>query len=157
MYALLLMLLLLAVGRDVDSKPSHNTNGDDPFKTIIKKCISDDNVGIVLNRCTQGLEELIVAGFPWLSWTLETPKRRRSNRSFRRPWEGTTGHPAYNQGGVSDPMDSLNHVCQLFERISSCMDEHKTPVSCILAGPHNSFVLYKAFEFLWQQQRQQQQ
>ncbi len=147
----LLMLLVLSVGRDVDSKPSHSTNGDDPYKTINKKCTSAHMVWVAEDRCARGLPEFINHGFPWLPWAPKTPKRRRSNRSFQRPWERNNRHPADSQGGLSDPMDSLNHVCQFFERMSRCMDKHNMPVSCVLAG-YSCFDLYKAFEFLCRNQ-----
>ncbi len=151
MDAFLLMLLLLSVGRDVDSKPSHTTNGDDPYKNVGKKCISVHNMAMARDRCTRGLIDLINQGFPWLPWSPETPKRRRSNNSFQPPSGGNNRHPAYNQGGVSDPMDSLEHVCQFFERMSNCMDEHKSPVSCMLLVSE-TFTAYKAFEFLCRNQ-----
>ncbi len=144
MAAFLFMLLLLSVGRDVDSKPRHNTNGDDPYETINKKCISQDKVTMVVNRCTRGLLQLLEQGFPWLPFSPETTKRRKSNRSFQRCCERNNTRPADSKGRVSDPMDSLNHVCELFERISSCMDDHKTPVPCIPLGA-DVFFAYKAF------------
>ncbi len=146
----LFMLLLLSVGGYVDSKPSHNTNGDDPYKIINKKCISVNNVRMVVDRCTRGLRELFATGFPWLPWSPETPKRRRSN-SLQHRWEGNSMHPDNNKGGVSDPMDSLNHVCQFFERMSSCMDKHKIPVYCTILSPDH-FIAYKALEFLCRNQ-----
>ena len=133
--------MLLTVGRDVHSRQTRVFNPakiGDPNEAINKTCISSENVLAVVDRCTSGeLPELSTQRFPWLIWSPDTPRGKR-----------TRGEGSTRPGGVSDAIE-----CQLFERVSSCLGMYGTPASCIIvAGAFSEFEVYKAFEFLCRKQ-----
>ncbi len=79
-------------------------------------------------RCAADLDEVVRMGYTW--------SRRVS---------AISGDAPYLMG---DPLDNLDHICQLFSRFQDCIRLHKIIDYCLMLPPNPKLGLKVAFDFI---------
>ncbi len=145
---LLLVFSVLKVSRGfvIQSKPYSTVQ-----KTTVVASPSSNNVhnvtvycGGYTNRkqivlgCQWGLQHLTWYGYPW------TPTDRQ--RNYRRNRNATDRNST-----LRDALDSLNHVCQNYDRSQICLEERGIRDYCLFTTGYDNFQIQ--FQFICHHQR----
>ncbi len=87
-------------------------------------------------QCTKGLRPLMMKSFPWALTDIteiqnESQKQQQQSDNYR------------------DPLDPINHVCEVFADFLKCMDQHAIPIECLLSGSACPvFVVHTVLHFI---------
>lgn len=97
------------------------------------------NASDIISRCQEDLEKL-TQGYPWYFVPTNTSKRHSFKERAR-----STGEPG-------DPLDALNHVCDVLEKTETCLWENNVDPACLIVG---NFLARKQsnFQFLCHHQK----
>ena len=83
-------------------------------------------------HCLKDLMSLEMNGFPLALSNMTDQIQNQQNQSRN----------------LGDPLDPINHVCEVFEDGVKCLDQHAIPSECMAAGDASGFVLHTTFQFI---------
>ncbi len=86
-------------------------------------------------RCAMDLLPLTYNGFPWALADLGEMQDHIRNLQKQ-------------SGNFGDPLDPINHVCEVFGDFLRCLDEHAIPSECLLNGHGGLFRAYTVYNFI---------
>ncbi len=87
-------------------------------------------------QCSKNLNQLASNGFPWTQadmTELQDQIRNQQNQSH---------------SNLGDPMDPINHVCEVFGDFLKCLDQHAIPSECMLTSDPIGFIFHTIFQFI---------
>ncbi len=86
------------------------------------------------NRCLKDLLPLVFKGFPWAPTDITEIQKESQNQQ--------------QQGdNYKDPLDPINHVCEVFGDFLRCLDQHAIPIECLL-NQASPFEVHTVFQFI---------
>ena len=106
-----------------DGYPSHGTPND---------AICTPKIWREVLHCEKDLVPLAVNAFPWTPAVMTDQIRNQQNQSRN----------------LGDPLDPINHVCEVFEDFQKCLVQHEIPSECLSAGEASGFDADTIFQFI---------
>ena len=106
-----------------DGYPSHGTPND---------AICTKKTALEVMHCLKDLIPLAWNGFPWNPAVMTDQIRNQQNQSRN----------------LGDPLDSINHVCEVFEDFHKCLEQHEIPSECLPARDASGFDADTIFQFI---------
>ncbi len=83
-----------------------------------QSAVCNKETDFITRRCSKHLLRLSVNPFPWCAAA-----------------HGQRGDLDLSQSIVEDPMDCINHVCEIFDQFQNCLVQHDIPEVCIFTRP----------------------
>ncbi len=97
--------------------------------------VCSSETDFIIERCSKDLAHLATYPFPWCGAA-----------------HGQRGDMDLSQSIVEDPMDCINHVCEIFQQFQNCLVQHAIPEVCLFTTFHNAGI-YIDFHFICQLKR----
>ncbi len=133
---LLCISLHLTQAFDQNSKTEQELHINEKYEnTRTTQAICNEGIFLMMRNCQKDLYPLIRNGFPW----------RVGNENEIQP-QGPSRRQLKNI--IQDPLDPVNHLCDVFEDFLKCIDEHSIPKTCLLTGSGQTFRMHTIFNFI---------
>ncbi len=89
-----------------------------------------------IQRCEQNMRDPVMNGFPWCVSS-----------------QMHDSHLGPSQDIVGDPMDCLNHVCEVFDEFQDCLAHKSIPGVCVLSDSASALRVDINFNFICHRQK----
>ncbi len=86
-------------------------------------------------QCEKDIRQLVINGFPWSPLSMSNIKNQLGNQQME-------------PGNFRDSLDLINHICEVFDDFSRCLDQHAIPTECLVIGDASGFNIHVVFQFL---------
>ena len=104
-----------------------------PTHGTLQDAVCTEKIYREILQCLEDLILLARNGFPWAQ-----PDMTDQIRNYKQ-----------NQScNLGDPLDPINHVCEVFGDSLKCIDQHAIPRECMVSGDGTGFVVHTTFQFI---------
>ena len=86
-------------------------------------------------QCEKDILPFVANGFPWSLPSVSKIPNKLRNQQMKR-------------GNFGDSLDPINHMCEVFDDFSRCLDQHAIPTECLLIRDGSGFEISVVFQFL---------